>query len=65
MKSVIPFTKELDFNAKVQEITSISLEREFSVEEGSVVGNLFVTGDYKSHEISVNVTPFLLKFHLQ
>ena len=61
MKSVIPFTKELDFNAKVQEITSISLEREFSVEEGSVVGNLFVTGDYKSHEISVNVTPFSFK----
>ena len=61
MKSVIPFTKELDFNAKVQEITSISLEREFSVEDGSVVGNLFVTGDYKSHEISVNVTPFSFK----
>ena len=61
MKSVIPFTKELDFNAKVQEITSISLEREFSVEEGSVVGNLFVTGDYKSNEISVNVTPFSFK----
>ena len=61
MKSVIPFTKELDFNAKVQEITSISLEREFSVEEGSVVGNLFVTGDYKSHEISGNVTPFSFK----
>ena len=61
MKSVIPFTKELDFNAKVQEITSISLEREFSVEDGSVVGNLFVSGDYKSHEISVNVTPFSFK----
>ena len=61
MKSVIPFTKELDFNAKVQEITSISLEREFSVEEGSVVGNLFVTGDYKSHEISVNATPLSFK----
>ena len=61
MKSIIPFTKELDFNAKVQEITSISLEREFEVEDGSVVGNLYVTGDYKSHEISVNVTPFSFK----
>lgn len=61
MKSVIPFTKELDFNAKVNEITSISLEREFEVEEGSVNGNLFVSGDYKSHEISVNVIPFSFK----
>ena len=61
MKSVIPFTKELDFNAKVNEITSISLEREFEVEEGSVVGNLFVSGEYKSHEISVNVVPFSFK----
>ena len=61
MKSVIPFTKELDFNAKVNEITSISLEREFEVEDGSVDGNLFVSGDYKSHEISVNVIPFSFK----
>lgn len=61
MKSVIPFTKELDFNAKVTEITSISLEREFEVMEGSVDGNLFVSGDYKSHEISVNMVPFSFK----
>ena len=31
MKSIIPFTKELDFKTKVSEITSISLEREFEV----------------------------------
>lgn len=61
MKSVIPFTKELDFSTKVSEITSISLEREFEVKETSVVGNLFVTGDYKSHEVSANVIPFSFK----
>lgn len=61
MKSVIPFTKELDFNAKVTEITSISLEREFEVSDGSVDGNLFISGDYKSHEISVNMVPFSFK----
>lgn len=61
MKSVIPFTKELEFTTKVKEITSISLEREFEVKDGSVEGNLFVTGDYKSHEISVNVIPFSFK----
>ena len=61
MKSVIPFTKELEFTTKVKEITSISLEREFEVKAGSVEGNLFVTGDYKSHEISVNIIPFSFK----
>ena len=61
MKSVIPFTKELEFTTKVKEITSISLEREFEVKDGSVEGNLFVTGDYKSHEISVNIIPFSFK----
>ena len=61
MKSVIPFTKELDFKTKVREITSISLERDFEVEEGSINGNLFVSGEYKSHEVSVNVLPFSFK----
>lgn len=61
MKSVIPFSKELDFSGKLSEITSISLEREFEILEGSIDGNLFVTGDYKSHEVSANVIPFSFK----
>ena len=61
MKSVIPFSKELDFSGKLSEITSISLEREFEVVQDVIDGNLFVTGDYKSHEISANVIPFSFK----
>ena len=61
MKSIIPFTKELDFKTKVSEITSISLEREFEVNETSIEGSLYVSGDYKSHEVSANVTPFNFK----
>ena len=61
MKNVIPFTKELEFETKVSEITSISLEREFNVENDSIEGNLLVTGEYKSHEVSVNVLPFSFK----
>ena len=61
MKSVIPFSKELEFTTKLSEITSISLEREFEVQEDSILGNLFVTGDYKSHEVSANVIPFSFK----
>ncbi len=61
MKSIIPFTKELDFSTKLSEITSISLEREFEVKETTIEGNLFVTGEYKSHEVSANVLPFSFK----
>ena len=61
MKSIIPFSKELDFSTKLSEITSISLERDFSLEKDSIEGNLYVTGDYKSHEVSANVIPFSFK----
>ena len=61
VNNIIPFQKELKFDTKVKEITSISLEREFHVEEEEIKGNLFVTGDYKSHEISANVIPFSFK----
>ena len=61
MKNIIPFSKELDFSTKLSEITSISLEREFEVHNTSIDGNLFVTGDYKSHEVSANLIPFSFK----
>ena len=61
MKSVIPFTKELEFATKVSEITSISLEREFAIINDNIEGNLLITGEYKSHEVSVNVIPFSFK----
>ena len=61
MKSVIPFTKELEFATKVSEITSISLEREFVLKDGNVEGNMMVTGEYRSHEVSVNLIPFSFK----
>ncbi len=61
MKNIIPFTKELEFNTKVSEIKSISLERDFKLENESIEGNLYITGEYKSHEVSVNVIPFSFK----
>ena len=61
MKNIIPFQKELSFDTKVSEITSISLEREYEVKEGEITGFLIVSGEYKSHEISANVIPFTFK----
>ena len=61
MNNIIPFTKELDFHTKVSEILSISLEREYKIENDSINGNLLITGDYKTHEVSANEIPFSFK----
>jgi len=58
MNCKIPFTKDIDFGKKVSEITSISLEHDLAPEEGSLKGNFIVSGDFKSHEVSVNKEPF-------
>ena len=58
MNCKIPFTKDIDFEKKVSEITSISLEHETNVEEGVLKGNFIVSGDFKSHEVSVNKEAF-------
>ena len=54
MNCKIPFTKDIDFEKKLYEITSISLEHEINVEEDTLKGNFIVSGDFKSHEVSVN-----------
>ena len=54
----IPFVKDIPFLKKVSEITSISLEHETHVEETSLKGNFIISGDFKSHEVSVNKEPF-------
>ena len=58
MNCKIPFTKDIDFKKKVSEITSISLEHEIKVEDGLLKGNFIVSGDFKSHEVSVNKEAF-------
>lgn len=58
MNCKIPFTKDIDFEKKVSEITSISLEHETKIEEGILKGNFIVSGDFKSHEVSINKEPF-------
>ena len=58
MNCKIPFTKDIDFEKKVSEITSISLEHETNVEDNALKGSFIVSGDFKSHEVSVNKEPF-------
>jgi len=58
MNCKIPFTKDIEFEKKLHEITSISLEHEINIEDNSLNGNFIITGDFKSHEVSVNKEPF-------
>ena len=58
MNCIIPYTKEIPFNSKIKEITSISLEHEMSINEGEILGNFIISGEYKAHELSVNKESF-------
>lgn len=58
MRESIPYEKEIVFNTKIAEITSISLEYEANVLDEDIDGDFIVSGDYKIHELSVNKEPF-------
>ena len=61
MKSIIPYTKSISLGSKIAEITSMSLEHELDIKPGEISGNFIISGEYKSHEVSVNKEPFLQK----
>ncbi len=58
MNCIIPFTKEIKFKTNIAEILSISLEHEYTLNDDELLGNFIITGDYKSHEVSVNREAF-------
>lgn len=58
MNLIIPFTKDIKFTSNISEITSISLEHEFTVNNDEILGNFIISGDYKTHELSVNKEHF-------
>lgn len=58
MNCIIPFTKDIKFKTNICEILSISLENEYTLNDEELLGNFIVTGEYKSHEVSVNKEKF-------
>ena len=58
MNCIIPFTKDIKFNTNIAEVLSISLEHDYTVNESELLGNFTVTGEYKTHEVSVNREKF-------
>ena len=59
MKQTIPFVKDISFNTRISEVTSIALEHNLSlVNNDSIVGNFIVGGRYKINDISINEESF-------
>ena len=58
MNCIIPFTKDIKFNTNISEIVSISLEHEYTANPEEILGNFIITGEYKTHEVSVNKERF-------
>jgi len=61
MKKSLKLEKELLFKNNIKEITSISLDSDYKVEENKVVGNFIIDGEYKIHEVSINKEKFDFK----
>ena len=61
MKSIVPYTKDITFETKIAEICSISLEHELAIHDSSIDGEFIISGEYKTHEVSVNKESFLYK----
>lgn len=53
MKQIIPFKKDLLFKTKVSEVTSISLEHDFKIDDDMISGEFYISGDYKMTDGSI------------
>lgn len=58
MNLVIPFTKDIKFKSNIAEILSVSLEHDFTANSEEILGNFTISGEYKTHEVSVNKESF-------
>ena len=59
MKKIIPFEKELMFKTKVCEITAISIEHNYKMEDDDLItGKFIISGEYKMTEGSINREKF-------
>lgn len=63
----IPFESVVQFKTNCYEITKMSLEHEFTINNDTILGNFIISGDYRSHEISVNKDDFnyILPFQVE
>lgn len=65
MKKTINYEKDIIFKTNIGEITSISLEHDFTVDAGYLRGDFIVSGEYKINELSINKEKFNYKLPLE
>ena len=59
MKQIVPFTKKIEFNTNVDEITSISLDKKIKeIDDGIISGVFDLYLEYKESDISVNILKY-------
>lgn len=61
MRENFKIEKELLFKNNIKEITSISLDSDYKLDNGVLVGNFLISGDYRIHEVSINKEKFNFK----
>ena len=61
MKESFKIEKELLFKHNIKDITSISLDRDYKIDNSVVNGNFLINGEYKVHELSLNKEKFNFK----
>ena len=65
MEKIINYEKDIEFNTRIGEISSISLEDFFDIDDGKLCGNFVLSGEYKTNELSVNKEQFEYKLPLE
>lgn len=65
MKKIINYEKDIIFKTNIGEICSISLEHDFTVDDGKLTGDFIVSGEYKTNELSINRESFNYKLPLE
>ena len=61
MKKNLKIERELLFKNNIKEITSISLDSDYKINNSVIEGNFIIEGDYKIHEVSINREKFNFK----
>lgn len=61
MKENKQIEKELLFKNNIKDITSISIDCDYKIDNKEVNGNFYISGEYKIHEISLNKEKFNFK----
>jgi LysM repeat protein len=59
MNEIIPLNKDIIFKTRIGEITNITLDYDYKIDNDMVIGSVDVSGSYKMTEASVNYEDFL------